>query len=202
MSLSRRYFAPSQLQFITSSVYGRLKLFDNYRLRLMFVEVLREYRQELGFLLIGRVLMPEHFHFLIKPEPAESTSRLLQELKKRTAQQLVSVLTENQGHAWCHKMLKALRLPPSVHSDSRYRVWERRFYPYGVYSEKKRLDKLNYMHSNPVKRGLVPSPEEWPWWSSRFYYLNDTSLLSMDSSFELHADFNRRALLCATREPV
>ena len=51
MSVSRRYFAPGQLQFITSSVYRRLKLFDSYRLRLMFVEVLREYRQQLGFLL-------------------------------------------------------------------------------------------------------------------------------------------------------
>jgi hypothetical protein len=90
----------------------------------------------------------------------------LQELKKRTAQRVVPVLTENQGHAWCRKMLNGLRLPPSVHSDSHYRVWERRFYPYGVYSEK--------------KRGLVRSPEEWPWSSFRFYYLNDTSLLSMD----------------------
>jgi putative transposase len=77
-------------------------------------------------------------------------------------------------------MLNGLRLPPSVHSDSRYRVWERRFYPYGVYSEKKRLEKLNYMRNNPVKRGLVRSPGEWPWSSFRFYYLNDTSLLSMD----------------------
>jgi REP element-mobilizing transposase RayT len=62
-----------------------LKLFDSDRLRLIFVEVLREYRQEAGFLLIGWVLMPEHFHFLIRPEPAESTSRLLQELKKRAS---------------------------------------------------------------------------------------------------------------------
>ena len=180
MSVSRRFFAPGQLQFITSTVYRRLKLFDSYRLRLMFVEVLREYRQELGFLLIGWVLMPEHFHFLIKPEPAESTSRLLQELKKRAAQRVVSVLTENQGRSWCRKMLSGLRLPPSVHSDSRCRVWERRFYPYGAYSEKMRLEKLNSMHHNPVKRGLVRSPEEWPWSSFRFYYLNDTSLLSMD----------------------
>jgi putative transposase len=59
-------------------------------------------------------------------------------------------------------------------------VWERRFYTYGVYSEKKRLEKLNYMHNNQVKRGLVCSAEEWPWSSFRFYYLNDTSLLSMD----------------------
>ena len=41
-------------------------------------------------------------------------------------------------------------------------------------------EKLNYMHNNPVKRGLVSSPEEWPWSSFRFYYLNDSTLLSMD----------------------
>jgi REP element-mobilizing transposase RayT len=56
--------------------------------------------------------MPEHFHFLIKPEPAESTSRLLQELKKRAAQRVVSVLTGNQGHAWCRK---GVRYPLSLH---------------------------------------------------------------------------------------
>jgi REP element-mobilizing transposase RayT len=160
MPVARRYSAPGQLQFITSSVYRRLKLLDSHRLRLMFVEVLREYRQEKGFLLIGWVSMPEHFHFLIKVEPAESTSGHLQELKKRTAQRIVSLPNENQGHAWRRKMLSGLRLPATVHSDSRYRVWQRRFYPYGVYSEKKRLEKLNYMHSNPVKRGLVRSPEE------------------------------------------
>ena len=48
------------------------------------------------------------------------------------------------------------------------------------FREKKRLEKLDYMHNNPVKRGLVRSPEEWPWSSYRFYYLNDSSLLSMD----------------------
>jgi len=37
-------------------------------------------------------------------------------------------------------MLSGPRLPATVHSDSRYRVWERRFYPYGVYSENKRLE--------------------------------------------------------------
>jgi hypothetical protein len=36
------------------------------------------------------------------------------------------------------------------------------------------------MHNNPVKRGLVRSPEEWSWSSFTFYYLNDLSLLSMD----------------------
>jgi putative transposase len=179
--VSQRYFAPGRLQFITSSVYCRMKLFDSPRLRGEFVEVLRQLRQEAGFLLIGWVLMPEHFHLLIKPEPAESTSGIMRELKKRSAQEIISILCENQRHAWCRKMLSGLRLPPTVHCDSYYRVWQRRFYPYGVYSEKKRLEKLDYMHNNPVKRGLVRSPEQWPWSSYRYYYLNDSSLLSMDA---------------------
>ncbi len=73
-----------------------------------------------------------------------------------------------------------LRLPPTVHADSQFRVWQRRFYPFGVFSEKKRLEKLNYMHGNPVKCGLVASPEQWPWSSFRFCSLNDSSVLSMD----------------------
>jgi len=90
MPVSRRHFAPGQLQFITSSTYRRTKLFDSHRFRCDFVEVLGQFRRKTGFLLIGWVLMPEHFHLRIKPEPAESTSRLMQELKKRTAQGIVS----------------------------------------------------------------------------------------------------------------
>jgi hypothetical protein len=104
----------------------------------------------------------------------------MQELKKRTAQRILSALSENQGVPWCGKMRARLRLPPTVHCDAQCRVWRRRFYPFGVSSEKQRLGKLNYMHGNPVKCGLVASPQQWPWSSFRFYYLNDSSVLSMD----------------------
>jgi len=39
---------------------------------------------------------------------------------------------------------------------------------------------MNYMHNNPVKKRLVSSPDQWPWSSFRFYYLNDSSVLTMD----------------------
>ena len=180
MPTSKRHFAPGQLQFLTSSTYRRARLFASDKFRRSFVEGLAQLRTEMGFLLIGWVLMPDHFHLLTKPEPAESTSQIMQELKKRTAQSILSALCENQNVPWCGKMLARLRLPPTVHADSRFRVWQRRYYPFGVYSEKKRLEKLNYMHNNPVKQGLVSSPDQWPWSSFRFYYLNDSSILSMD----------------------
>jgi hypothetical protein len=48
--------------------------------------------------------------------------------------------------------------PPSVHDESHFRLWNRRFHPFSVYTGEKRHDKLNYMHNNPVKRRLVSSP--------------------------------------------
>ena len=52
----------------------------------------------------------------------------------------------------------------------RYRsFWQRRFYDFNVWSSKKRNEKLNYMHFNPVNRGLVAHPKDWLWSSYGFY---------------------------------
>lgn len=58
--------------------------------------------------------------------------------------------------------------------------WQRRFYDFNVWSEKKKLEKLEYMHMNPVERGLVKQPADWPWSSYRFYALGDTRMLAMN----------------------
>lgn len=180
MPIYGRRYDPGQLQFITTSTYRRTTLFEHDRFGWIFVEVLRQLRRETGFLLIGWVLMPEHFHLLIRPEPPEATSRFMQELKKRTAQRILAVL-QGSGEQPCpRRMLARLRLPPSVHSGSYHRVWQRRFVPFNVFTEKKKLEKLAYMHNNPVKRRLVNCADQWPWSSFRFYFLADSSLMSMD----------------------
>jgi len=144
------------------------------------VKALEAVREEFHFRLLGWVLMPEHFHLLIWPQPAESTRRIVQQLKQRTAARLLRILRANPGNHWCERTLARLRLPPTVHVQSAFRVWQRRFYPFGIYSEKKRLEKLNYMHANPVKRGLADAPDQWPWSSFRFYHLGNDSVLKMD----------------------
>jgi hypothetical protein len=48
-------------------------------------------------------------------------------------------------------------------------VWQRRFYDFVVWTKDKRVEKLRYMHRNPVKRGLVLEPEQWAWSSYRHY---------------------------------
>lgn len=63
----------------------------------------------------------------------------------------------------------------SLFGDAPVRMpfWQARFYDFNVWTTKKRVEKLRYMHRNPVKRTLVSSPEQWRWSSYRSYLLNE-----------------------------
>ncbi len=59
--------------------------------------------------------------------------------------------------------------------------WQLRFYDFNVYSHKKKKEKLEYMHANPVVRGLVRHPKDWPWSSFSFYAKNEAGLAGIDA---------------------
>jgi hypothetical protein len=58
--------------------------------------------------------------------------------------------------------------------------WQRRFYDFNVWSEKKLKEKLHYMHRNPVDRKLVQHPQDWPWSSWSFYAKGEQGLIRID----------------------
>ncbi len=61
-------------------------------------------------------------------------------------------------------------------------VWQARFYDFNVWTERKRVEKLRYMHRNPVKRGLVNEPEQWPWSSFRYYMCGETGPVKVNET--------------------
>jgi REP element-mobilizing transposase RayT len=73
MPIYHRPYSPGELQFLTTSTYRRAQVFLSPRFCRYFVQRLVEVRQKTNCLLIGWVLMPEHFHWLLKPQPADST---------------------------------------------------------------------------------------------------------------------------------
>ena len=180
MPQQKHYYGLNHLHFLTSSTYRRVRLFDSDRLKQQFVVTLAELRRELGFQIVGYVLMPEHLHLLLWPSNQANPSQIMQKLEGRMAKFILKSLRQNRHRSWCEKMLARLTLPPTVHDEAHCRVWQRRFYDLNIWSEKKRLEKLTYMHNNPVKRGLAKEPGDWPWSSWRFYYREDASLLAMD----------------------
>jgi len=62
----------------------------------------------------------------------------------------------------------------------RGRIWQCRFYDFVVFSEQKRVEKLRYIHRNPVKRGLVLEPQQWKWSSFRHYAYNEPGLVMVN----------------------
>ena len=180
VSKLKHYYGLNHLHYLTNSTYRRARLFDSERFRKQWVATFGELWGELKFRILGYVLMPEHFDALIWPGAEANPSQIMQKLEDRTALFILKNLRENLGYAWWQKMLARVTLPPTVHHHAHFRVWGGKFYDMNIWSPKKRDEKLNYMHNNPVKRGLVKHPGDWPWSSWRFYFCNDASILGMD----------------------
>jgi putative transposase len=84
-------------------------------------------------------------------------------------EQMHLLISEPRG-ALLAKVIQALKLSVAVQSEP---FWQVRYYDFNVYTEKKRIEKLRYMHRNPVKRGLVEKPYDWRWSSFRHYLTGD-----------------------------
>jgi putative transposase len=61
--------------------------------------------------------------------------------------------------------------------------WQRRCYGINVHTEEKRVEKLRYIHRNPVMRGLVEKPEDWPWSSFRHYATGEAGAVEIESQW-------------------
>jgi len=174
VSKLKHYYGLNHLHYLTTGIpQGGIARpsaggFDSERFRKQWVATSGELGRELKFRILGYVLMPEHFHALIWPAAEANPSQIMQKLEDRTALFILKNLRENLGYPWCQKMLAGVTLPPTAHPHARFRVWQRKSYDMNIWSPKKRDEKLNYMHNNPVQRGLVKHPGDWPWSSWRF----------------------------------
>jgi REP element-mobilizing transposase RayT len=73
-----------------------------------------------------------------------------------------------------------LKLPFRHAHDFLPQFWQPRFYDFNVWSQTKFVEKLQYMHMNPLKRKLVAHPRDWPWSSFSFYAKKESGLVRID----------------------
>jgi len=159
--LKRRY-GGGNLHFITCSCYRRTPFLRTARARDTFLKILDEVRDHYDFALVGCVLMPEHFHLLMSEGKSGSPSKVMQVLKQRVS----GKLRQRRRKRTPSSQLRLWQEPTETGPRS---FWQSRFYDFNVWSRKKKIEKLAYMHMNPVKRGLVSRPGDWPWSSYAFY---------------------------------
>ncbi len=175
-NLKRRY-GTGNLHFITFSCYRRLPFLKTARSRNVFLIVLAEVRTRYQFAVVGYVVMPEHVHLLLGEPKQRDLSIVIQVLKQRVSRRLRRKIRVRNS-------TQQLRLWQDIPIATHRSFWQRRFYDFNVWSRKKRTEKLNYMHMNPVKRGLVADAKLWPWSSYRFYQYGEENLCTPDGLSE------------------
>jgi len=177
-----RTYGAHHLHFITCSCYRRLPFLGTARSRDRFLSILEETRRRYRFVVVGYVVMPEHIHLLISEPEVGTPSTVMQILKQRAA------------HALLPKRKRRDPRQRSLFGDEvpRRAFWQARFYDFNVWTTRKRVEKLRYMHRNPVKRGLAESPEQWRWSSYRFYFLGEVSQVRVNEGWS-EVSFRGRA---------
>lgn len=159
----KRYQTEGNLHFLTFSCYRRLPYLADNHSRRVFLEILEMVRRRHQFLLFGYVLMPEHVHLLLSEPKAEHLGNTLRVLKGQSSRQL---------------------------RGSRDRFWQARYYDFNVLTHRKFVEKLRYIHRNPVARGLVSRPEDWTWSSFRHWATGEAGPVEVES----HWTWNHREL--------
>lgn len=167
----KRYYGKGDLHFLTFSCYRRLPFLGNKYARDSFLKELERVRRERVFQLVGYVVMPNHVHLLMSEPERGTVSTVLQLLKQRVSRKM----RKNRRGS-----LRGQRSFLFCDDGEAKAFWQPRFYDFNVYSSGKMREKLNYMHANPVIRGLVKHPKDWPWSSWGFYAKGETGLIGVD----------------------
>jgi len=157
-----RYQQSQQSHFVTFSCYRCLALLKTPAMRNLVVAALEQTRRRFSFRVYGFVVMPEHVHLLVSEPERALLANAIQSLKIAVAKRS-AVAREFDG--------------------KRARLWYKRYYDRNIRSYSDFLEKLRYIHRNPVKRGLCERPDEWEWCSFRHYATGEDCGVEIESEW-------------------
>jgi putative transposase len=152
--LNRFQETKTDLHFITFSCHHRKPYLNTPEARTLCEKSIEKARQRYDFVIHGYVIMPEHVHLLVSEPSAAPLAMALKAIKLSVSKQ-------------------AAQSP----------FWTPRYYDFNVYSERKRIEKLRYIHRNPVKRGFVEKPEDWRWSSFAHYATGEAGAIEIESQW-------------------
>jgi putative transposase len=157
---------------LTFSCRGRIPLFQSDAIKDAFAAHLAELQMRRSFRLIAWVVMPDHVHVLLIPDlPHEPIPVLLNDLKRPFAERVIRRL----------RALEAPVLRRLTDARGHVRFWERGGgYDRNIFTRAELLEKVNYIHTNPVRRGLVSAPIEWRWSSAAWWSGDRTGPVRID----------------------
>lgn len=150
---------PGALHFVTANFLNRVPLFTHSESCREFLEVLCDLNQQWPSKLIAYVLMPDHIHLISNPRDGH-IKEFIGTLKSLSAKRILS--------------LRGVRV------RSLGRVWQESFKAMPLWSGWMIWQKVNYIHANPVKAGIVKSAKDYRWSSFHSYYSQTPELIPID----------------------
>jgi putative transposase len=144
------------VHFVTFSVDRRRRLLDHDHPKRIVLGVLTKLLHDRRARCLGFVLMPEHVHALLWCPQPRQLSNFLHEWKRQSSLHIRAWLRTEAPH-YCREFGEGRRF------------WLPKYYSFEIYETAKLEEKLDYMHLNPVRRGLVAKATDWRWSSARWY---------------------------------
>jgi putative transposase len=175
----RSWNEPGHAHFLTYSCNQRWPLLKRHRAGQWVVDALERARRELEFAIWAYVIMPEHVHVLMCPNSAPyDMSRILVALKKPVATCANAYLRSTDNQAWLDRL--TVRYP----SRSVFRFWQAGGgYDRNIFRDASVPSIVDYIHANPIRRGLVDRATDWEWSSARFWDGWEDVPIRMDQPF-------------------
>ncbi|MFQ5927921.1 MAG: transposase [Terriglobia bacterium] len=159
--------AHSGFLFISGSTYRRITIFRYKKPCGIFLKTLEAYRRKYALRVYAYALMPNHYHLLLWFPPQHRLVNFLRDFKSLAARQILEWLHhEKLNHLLAHFELKRT---PRREKDARYCVFQYNSYVKALLSTQALRQKVEYIHSNPVREGLAPIPEAYRYSSAGAY---------------------------------
>jgi putative transposase len=149
------------IAFVTTTSFEWKPVLTQKNVATIIIDELRKTQSAFQLNFISYVIMPSHIHLLIGFPEIERLSKCLQAFKSITSRQI-----------------KQLSLPELARAD--YRLWMPRFDDLIITSEKQMRIKMEYIHNNPVKAGLVDKAEDWRYSSAVDWSTSGSGLIKID----------------------
>ena len=164
---------PRFAHFITSSIVEWIPIFSSSGCCDILVESLRFCREHKALQLHAWVILPTHLHAIVS---APDLSGVIADFKKFTARRILERLDEKR----CDWLLNQLSYYRAAHKATTHQVWQEGFHTQAMLSDEMMLQKLDYLHHNPVRAGFVTAPEHWRYSSAHAWLPGAGPLIECD----------------------
>ncbi len=166
--------ATDGIYFVTSTIVEWIPIFTSRVYFEIVIDSLKFCRQSKGLLLYAYVILDNHFHLVVSGEKLSATMR---SLKGFISHKIIEQLQQDKKK-WLLNQLAFYKKRYKI--ESTFQVWQEGFHPEIILNEEMLVQKIEYVHYNPVKRGYVDLPEHWRYSSARNYVLGDHSIIEID----------------------